>query len=107
MQSFRGVVQPLAETRPAWKVLRVLGNLLQVPGFDYDSSDAVLKEALGGVDIATRLNNRLSAPASTASAPSVGLLSASPECPFISPTLSCGARRLCKKRARALRLSRP
>jgi NADH-quinone oxidoreductase subunit G len=70
VQSFRGVVQPLAETRPAWKVLRVLGNLLQVPGFDYDSSDAVLKEALGGVDIATRLNNRLSAPASTASAPS-------------------------------------
>ena len=74
VQSFRGVVQPLAETRPAWKVLRVLGNLLQVPGFDYDSSDAVLKEALGGVDIATRLNNRLSAPASTASAPSGGAI---------------------------------
>ncbi|MEO7727296.1 MAG: molybdopterin-dependent oxidoreductase, partial [Burkholderiales bacterium] len=60
-QSFRGVVQPLAETRPAWKVLRVLGNLLDVPGFDYDSSEEVLKDALPG-DIAPRLNNRLSSP---------------------------------------------
>ena len=57
-QSFRGVVQPLAETRPAWKVLRVLGNLLGVTGFDYDSSEAVLKDALPG-DVAARLNNRL------------------------------------------------
>ncbi len=32
VQSFRGVVQPLAQTRPAWKVLRVLGNLLGVRG---------------------------------------------------------------------------
>ncbi len=59
VQSFTGVVQPLAETRPAWKVLRVLGNLLGVAGFDYDSSDAVRKEALGSGDIAARLNNRL------------------------------------------------
>ncbi len=59
VQSFTGVVQPLAETRPAWKVLRVLGNLLGVEGFDYDSSDAVRKEALGGGDVAARLNNRL------------------------------------------------
>ncbi|MEK7875345.1 MAG: NADH-quinone oxidoreductase subunit NuoG, partial [Pseudomonadota bacterium] len=46
VQSFRAVVQPLAQTRPAWKVLRVLGNLLGVAGFDYDSSEGVLKEAL-------------------------------------------------------------
>ena len=59
VQSFRGVVQPLAETRPAWKVLRVLGNLLGVAGFDYDSSEAVLRDALAGGDIAARLNNRL------------------------------------------------
>jgi NADH-quinone oxidoreductase subunit G len=58
-QSFRGLVQPLAETRPAWKVLRVLGNLLQVDGFDYDSSEAVLKDALSGSDPTSRLNNRL------------------------------------------------
>jgi NADH-quinone oxidoreductase subunit G len=63
LQSFRGVVQPLAETRPAWKVLRVLGNLLGVSGFDYDSSEAVSKDALAGGDVASRLNNRLSAAA--------------------------------------------
>ena len=38
VQSFNGVVQPLGETRPAWKVLRVLGNLLGLAGFDYDSA---------------------------------------------------------------------
>jgi NADH-quinone oxidoreductase subunit G len=43
------VVRPLGETRPAWKVLRVLGNLLGLPGFDADSSVAVLAGALPGV----------------------------------------------------------
>ncbi len=62
VQSFRGVVQPLAETRPAWKVLRVLGNLLGIAGFDYDSSEQVLKDALPATDVAARLNNRLGAP---------------------------------------------
>jgi NADH-quinone oxidoreductase subunit G len=46
-QSFNGAVKPLGETRPAWKVLRVLGNLLGVAGFDYDSSEAVRAEVLG------------------------------------------------------------
>ena len=36
-QSFNGVVQPLGETRPGWKVLRVLGTLLELAGFDADS----------------------------------------------------------------------
>lgn len=40
-QSFTGVATPLGEARPAWKVLRVLGNLLEVPEFDYASSEAV------------------------------------------------------------------
>jgi NADH-quinone oxidoreductase subunit G len=47
VQSFAGVVQPLGEARPAWKVLRVLGNLLGLPGFDQNSSEEVLDEALG------------------------------------------------------------
>lgn len=59
MQSFQGAVRPLGEARPAWKVLRVLGNLLELDGFDYDSSeevrDAFLDE-IGG-DISGRLNN--------------------------------------------------
>ncbi|GAA6142037.1 NADH-quinone oxidoreductase subunit NuoG [Hydrogenophaga sp. 5NK40-0174] len=49
LQSFNAVVRPLGETRPAWKVLRVLGNLLELSGFDADSSQAVLASALPGV----------------------------------------------------------
>ena len=47
VQSFYGTVKPLADTRPAWKVLRVLGNLLGVAGFDYETSEAVRTEVLG------------------------------------------------------------
>jgi len=46
VQSFHAVVKPLADTRPAWKVLRVLGNLLNLPGFEFESSQAVLASAL-------------------------------------------------------------
>ena len=60
VQGFHGVVQPLAETRPAWKVLRVLGNLLGVGGFDFDSSSAVMQQVLAVGEVATRLDNRLS-----------------------------------------------
>jgi len=49
LQGFHAVVRPLGETRPGWKVLRVLGNLLGLPGFDADSSQAVLASALPGV----------------------------------------------------------
>ena len=47
VQSFHGVVKPRGETRPAWKVLRVLGNLLGLPGFEYETSEEVRDEALG------------------------------------------------------------
>jgi len=40
-QSFRGAVAPPGEARPAWKVLRVLGNLLDLEGFDYVSSEQI------------------------------------------------------------------
>ncbi len=43
VQSFHAVVQPLGETRPAWKVLRVLGNMMGLPGFDFASSQEVLQ----------------------------------------------------------------
>jgi len=49
LQSFHAVVRPLGDTRPGWKVLRVLGNLLGLPGFDADSSQGVLAAALPGV----------------------------------------------------------
>ena len=47
VQSFHAVVKPLGETRPAWKVLRVLANLLRVPGFDFESSQEVLAQVCG------------------------------------------------------------
>ena len=47
VQSFNAVVQPLGETRPAWKVLRVLGNLLGLAGFDHNDSKQVLHEVFG------------------------------------------------------------
>jgi NADH-quinone oxidoreductase subunit G len=47
VQSFHAVVQPLGETRPAWKVLRVLANLLEISGFDFESSQDVLKKVCG------------------------------------------------------------
>jgi NADH-quinone oxidoreductase subunit G len=47
VQSFHAVVKPLGETRPAWKVLRVLANLLDVSGFDFDSSQEVLNQVCG------------------------------------------------------------
>jgi NADH-quinone oxidoreductase subunit G len=54
-QSFKGAVKPLGDARPAWKVLRVLGNLLDVPGFEFETSEAVRDEA----GIAGNLNNHL------------------------------------------------
>ena len=45
LQSFHAVVKPLGETRPAWKVIRVLANLLGIPGFDFESSQDVLAKA--------------------------------------------------------------
>ena len=51
-QSFAGVAKPVGQARPGWKVLRVLGNLLEIEGFEYLSAADVcdeLKELLGEV----------------------------------------------------------
>ncbi len=48
IQSFHAVVRPKGETRPAWKVLRVLGSMLELGGFRFDSSEQVRDEALSG-----------------------------------------------------------
>jgi NADH-quinone oxidoreductase subunit G len=59
LQVFHGAVKPQGEARPAWKVLRVLGNLLSLGGFDYDSVEGVRADALpqGQDGIAGHLNN--------------------------------------------------
>jgi NADH-quinone oxidoreductase subunit G len=44
LQSFHAVVKPLSETRPAWKVLRVLANMLGLPQLAFETSQDVLKQ---------------------------------------------------------------
>ncbi|MDE2366705.1 MAG: molybdopterin-dependent oxidoreductase, partial [Betaproteobacteria bacterium] len=61
VQSFNGVLAPLGETRPAWKVLRVLGNMLELDGFDFDTPEQVRAEVLpAGSEIGAWLDNGLS-----------------------------------------------
>ncbi|HVE50724.1 MAG TPA: NADH-quinone oxidoreductase subunit NuoG [Casimicrobiaceae bacterium] len=62
VQSFRGSAPPRGETRPGWKVLRVLGTMLGLPGFDLDSSAQVRDGIVPpGSDISSRLDNRTNA----------------------------------------------
>ena len=56
-QAFGSVVLPLAEARPAWKVLRVLGSLLGLPGFDYASIEAVRAELPRADELGSWLSN--------------------------------------------------
>ena len=77
VQSFHAVVKPLADTRPGWKVLRVLANLMGVQGVDYETSQDVLAAATNsGTQVpANVLNNTASvvsaAPAGNVAAPVV------------------------------------
>jgi NADH-quinone oxidoreductase subunit G len=64
-QSFKGTVLPYGDTRPAWKVLRVLGNLFQLSGFDDETSEAVRDGVLAD-NIGKRLSNDMRAPAGVA-----------------------------------------
>jgi NADH-quinone oxidoreductase subunit G len=58
LQDFYGVVKPLGETRPGWKVLRVLGTMLKVPGFTAASAQDVRSELLGeSPNVAAALHN--------------------------------------------------
>ena len=59
-QSFNGVVKARGDCRPAWKVLRVLGNVLNLDGFAYESSEAVRDEVIGkGTEFVAGLDNGL------------------------------------------------
>ncbi|GAB4397205.1 MAG: NADH-quinone oxidoreductase subunit NuoG [Rhodoferax sp.] len=46
VQSFHAVTPPKGQSRPGWKVLRVLGNLLGLDGFEAQSAPEVCDEAL-------------------------------------------------------------
>ncbi len=63
VQPFNGVVKPLGETRPAWKVLRALGSTLGLDGFGFESIDEVRAEVVPAAGaIARRLSNATSVP---------------------------------------------
>ena len=49
-QSFEGALKPAGEARPGWKILRVLANLLDLPGFEYDDVAAVRAEVRAAVE---------------------------------------------------------
>ncbi|CAB5512866.1 NADH-quinone oxidoreductase chain 3 [Achromobacter anxifer] len=60
-QSFKGTVSPFGQTRPGWKVLRVLGNVLHLAGFDDETSESVRDAVLAG-GVEGRLSNEIKAP---------------------------------------------
>ena len=60
-QEFRGCARPVGEARPGWKILRVLGNLLDLDGFDYESSAEIqeeLRRQIGEVAFNGRFTSR-------------------------------------------------
>ncbi|HGK7610950.1 TPA: NADH-quinone oxidoreductase subunit G [Legionella pneumophila] len=50
-QTVKGAMLPFGESRPAWKVLRVLGNLLHCKKFDYTSTEDILEEVKEAVSM--------------------------------------------------------
>ncbi|HEY6453545.1 MAG TPA: NADH-quinone oxidoreductase subunit NuoG [Steroidobacteraceae bacterium] len=72
-QSQAGAARPLGAARPAWKILRVLGNQLELPAFDYQSSEQVRDELKARVDGAPQ-----AAPAAAQAGPRWGVPSAEP-----------------------------
>jgi NADH-quinone oxidoreductase subunit G len=86
-QSVPGAASPVGESRPAWKVLRVLGNLLNVPGVDYTSSDQITEEVRKQLDAAPAFAIKPSArtlQSKLALAPAAGEGSASRDVPIYS-----------------------
>ena len=57
VQTVQPSVKPLGDSRPAWKVLRVLGGLLGLDGFLFNAPEEVLGEALDD-GYCNRLNNK-------------------------------------------------
>jgi NADH-quinone oxidoreductase subunit G len=57
VQSFHATVRPLDDARPAWKVLRVLGTMLGLPGFEFETAQEVKAACLGGRDVSALLSN--------------------------------------------------
>ncbi|RTK94486.1 MAG: NADH-quinone oxidoreductase subunit G [Neisseriaceae bacterium] len=59
-QKFNGVTKPYANSKPAWKVIRVLANRLAIDGFEQNSIEDVRNELSNLTDISKYLNNSVS-----------------------------------------------
>jgi NADH-quinone oxidoreductase subunit G len=59
VQSFHAAVRALGEARPGWKVLRVLGTMLGLPGFDFETAEQVRDACLAGRDVRSLLSNAI------------------------------------------------
>jgi NADH-quinone oxidoreductase subunit G len=69
VQSFHGVVKPRGDARPAWKLLRVLGTLLGLEGFGFETAEEVRAQALGDLAaLPARLSNASRAAVATSAA---------------------------------------
>ena len=60
VQGFHATVRPLGDARPAWKVLRVLGTMLGLPGFEFETVEQVRDACLAARDISGLLSNEVS-----------------------------------------------
>ncbi len=77
-QSFTGAVAPPGESRPGWKILRVLGNIANFSGFDYVSSEGVQQDVADELTRASATQNTLYIPDEIVLADSVQLISEVP-----------------------------
>ena len=57
-QTVQASVRPLGQARPGWKILRVLGDLLKLDGFQFNTVEEVKNVALEGIDMTKLLSNR-------------------------------------------------
>jgi NADH-quinone oxidoreductase subunit G len=81
-QSAPGAARPLGEARPGWKVLRVLGNLLNLQGFEYTSSEQITDELRAEIEQAPAFEQRGSARTLQGKATSAAATSAQRDVPI-------------------------
>ncbi len=75
-QSFHGAREAKGQSRPAWKILRVLANQLGLEGFDYLSSEQVRDELRGHCEDIELDNSRVATSTAAAGEPDVALMRA-------------------------------
>ena len=101
VQSFHGVVKPLGEARPAWKVLRVLGNMLGLQGFEPTRRRArCWPRRCGAADARRAAWRRATVPSNSGQGRGAGArgLERIADVPIYQPTRSCAARPRCSSR---------